>query len=144
MATTTARPQRPKPRPDRHTVEPMALTEIKPDALYGLKDFCRVWPARTGGRLSIDVARRWAAKGLYGFFSLAAEDASRRQFVTYGRDILAAVARCRPLPTERRPTPAEERRRARDVLQRLADMTGKPINSAGLGETFTPRKAVPS
>lgn len=128
--------------------EPLSLSSILPDAVYGLRDFCRVFPARNGGRLSVDVARRWAAAGKFGFYDLN-PGGKRKHWAIRGSSILGAIAAAeRTAPAtaiaERLPTPAERLKLARQEMQAFADRTGRAVNSRQFGETFEPRKAVSS
>lgn len=130
------------------TLEPLSVADIRPDQLYGIADFARLFPSRNGGRLSIDVARRWAALGKFGFFNMSDPTSKRKHWVTYGRSILGAIAAAEQTNpaaiAERLPTPAERLKFARQEMQAFADRTGRDVNSKEFGETFTPRKAASS
>jgi hypothetical protein len=71
-----------------------ARERIDPERLYTVREFCHWFPTRSGRRLSIDVARRWAKRGRYGFFDRTPAE-KRTEFVIRGRELLAAVAMAR-------------------------------------------------
>lgn len=78
------------------TPRPRLADVIRPDDLYGIDDFVRWFPTTSGRRLSIDVARRWAAQSRYGLFNRAAGE-GRVEYAIRGRDLLAVVRRKWPV-----------------------------------------------
>lgn len=115
------------------TTAQLTLSTIEPDQMYSLREFCSLYPARRGGRLSIHVARRWAKTGRLPFRNIA-PGGTYAQWAIRGSDILAVLGQ----PATPIETPAQRLQRLRGTMQELANGGGRPVYQQRLGEWFYP------
>jgi hypothetical protein len=105
--------------------EALPLNQLHPDRLYTIGELCRFIPGRRGKRISIDIVRRWVARGQLRATDLSTS-AKYRDWRVRGADLLAYLA-AKTTPGPAIVSPAELKAEARAKFQAYVDRISKPM-----------------